>query len=257
MDNISLILNMIGGLCMFLFGMKIMSDGIQQSAGDRLRKTLNLMTGSRLAGVLTGFAVTAIIQSSSATTVMVVSFVNAGLLTLTQSIGVIMGANVGTTITAWMVSLLGFSLKISNMALPAIGIGFILSVIKWKHKSLGYFFIGFGLLFMGLYFLTQEMSRINELINFEVLARYTEMGFLSVLIGTGVGLVMTMLLHSSSGTTAIVLTMAYNGILSYPMAAGMVLGANIGTTIDALLASIAAKTDAKRAAVVHLLFNMI
>ncbi|MDR2964702.1 MAG: Na/Pi cotransporter family protein [Treponema sp.] len=257
MDIVSLILNMVGGLCMFLFGMKTMSDGIQQSAGDRLRKTLNLMTGSRFAGVLTGFAVTAIIQSSSATTVMVVSFVNAGLLTLTQSIGVIMGANVGTTITAWIVSLLGFSLKISNMALPAIGIGFILGVKKWKYRSLGNFVMGFGFLFMGLHFLTQEMSSINKLINVEALAKFTEMGFLSVIIGTGVGFVMTMLLHSSSATTAIVLTMAYNGILSYTMAAGMVLGANIGTTIDALLASIGAKTEARRAAIVHLLFNVI
>src|SRR5215469_6488798 len=157
MTIIGLILRMAGGLSLFLFGMKIMSDGIQQSAGNRLRKTLNFMTGNRFAGVLTGFVVTGIIQSSSAVTVMVVSFVNAGLLTLTQSIGVIMGANIGTTVTAWIVSLVGFSLKISALALPAVGIGFIFSIIKWKHKSLGELIMGFGLLFLGLYYLTQEM----------------------------------------------------------------------------------------------------
>ena len=242
---------------MFLFGMKVMSDGIQQSAGDRLRKTINFMTGNRFAGLLTGAAVTAIIQSSSATTVMVVSFVNAGLLTLTQSVGVIFGANIGTTVTAWIVSLLGFSLKISNMALPAVGIGFVFSVIKWKHKSLGNFLMGFGLLFLGLHYLTQEMSGINTIINFDALSQYTEMGVLSILVGAGAGLLMTVLIHSSSATIAIVLTMAYSGVVSYLMAAAMILGANIGTTIDAVLASIGSRTAAKRTALVHVLFNVI
>ena len=257
MAAVSLLLNITGGLCMFLFGMKIMSDGIQQSAGDRLRKTLSLMTGNRFAGVFTGAGVTAIIQSSSATTVMVVSFVSAGLLNLTQSIGVIIGANVGTTVTAWIVSLLGFSLDISNMALPAVGIGFILSVVKWKHKSLGNFIMGFGLLFLGLYYLTQETRGLTEVINFDALAAYAEMGMASVMIGAAAGLFMTLLLNSSSATTAIVLTMAFNGLIGYTMAAGMVLGANVGTTLSPILAAIGASTSAKRAALVHLLFNFI
>ncbi|MDR2966005.1 MAG: Na/Pi cotransporter family protein [Treponema sp.] len=257
MEIFSLLLRMTGGLCMFLFGMKVMSDGIQKSAGDRLRKTLNFMTGNRFAGALTGFVVTAIIQSSSATTVMVVSFVNAGLLTLAQSIGVIMGANIGTTVTAWVVSLVGFSIKIASLALPSIGIGFILSIVKWKHKSFGEFVMGFGFLFMGLHFLTQEMSSINTIINFESISGFSDMGVLSILIGAGAGLLMTSLIHSSSASTAIVLTMAFNGLISYVMAAAFILGANIGTTIDAVLASIGTKTAAKRSALVHVLFNVI
>ena len=242
---------------MFLFGMKVMSSGIQQSAGDKLKKALNFMTGNRFAGVITGFVITGIIQSSSAVTVMVVSFVNAGLLTLTQSIGVIMGANIGTTVTAWIVSLIGFSLKISEMALPAIGIGFIFSVIKWKYRSLGELILGFGILFMGLYYLTQEMSGINKIIDFNAMSAFRGMGFAAVLIGAGAGLLMTMLIHSSSASTAIVLSMAYSNIITYEMAAGMVLGANIGTTIDAALAAIGAKTSARQAALVHVLFNVI
>ena len=248
---------MAGGLCMFLFGMKLTSDGIQQGAGDRLRKTLNFMTGNRFAGVLTGFVVTGIIQSSHAVTLMAVSFVNAGLLTLTQSIGVIMGANIGTTVTAWIVSLLGFSLEISDMALPAIGIGFVMSVIKWKFKSLGDAILGLGFLFLGLGYLTHEMSTINTYIDFSGIAAFGEKGFLGVLAGAGAGMVMTCLLHSSSASTAVMLTMAFNKIITYEMAASMVLGANIGTTFDAMLASIGAKTAAKRAALVHVLFNVI
>jgi len=257
MALISLLLRLAGGLCMFLFGMKMMSDGIQQSAGDRLRKTLNYMTGTRFTGVLTGFVVTGIVQSSSAVTVMIVSFVNAGLLTLTQSIGVIMGANIGTTVTAWIVSLIGFSLNISSLAMPAIGIGFIMSVVKWKHKSIGDIIMGFGFLFLGLYFLTQEMSGINALIPFDAIGAFSHMGFAAIMIGAGAGFVMTLLIHSSSAATAIVLTMVFNKIVTYEMAAGMVLGANIGTTIDAVLASIGAKTAARRAAIVHVMFNVI
>jgi phosphate:Na+ symporter len=242
---------------MFLFGMKLMSDGIQQSAGDKLRRTLNFMTGNRFAGVLTGFAVTGIIQSSSAVTVMVVSFVNAGLLTLTQSIGVIMGANIGTTVTAWVVSLVGFSLKISTLALPAVGIGFILSVAKWKHKSLGELILGFGLLFLGLDYLTQEMSGINKIIDFNAIGAFRDTGFAAILIGAGAGLLMTLLVHSSSATTAIVITMAFSNIITYEMAAAMVLGANVGTTIDAALAGIGVNTAAKRASLVHVMFNLI
>ena len=257
MAIVTLLLRMIGGLCLFLFGMRMMSNGIQQSAGDRLRKTLNFMTGNRYAGVLTGVVVTGIIQSSSAVSVMVVSFVNAGLLTLTQSIGVIMGANIGTTVTAWIVSLVGFSLNISNLALPAAGIGFILSVFKWKYRSLGELIMGFGMLFLGLNYLTQEMSGINQIIDFDRISAFRDMGFTTILIGAGAGLLITILVHSSSASAAIVLTMAYSNIITFEMAAGMVLGANIGTTIDAMLAAIGARTAAKRASLVHILFNLI
>lgn len=255
MAIVSIILRITGGLCLFLFGMKIMSDGIQQGAGDRLKRVLNFMTGNRFVAVLTGFAVTAIIQSSSATTVMVVSFVNAGLLTLTQSIGVIMGANIGTTVTAWIVSLVGFSLKLSELALPAVGIGFILRVIKWKHKNSGEVILGFGLLFLGLDFLTKSMPALGDSVN--LVARLSNLGFASVLIGAGAGLVITLIIHSSSASTAIMLTMAFNGMVGYEMAAAMILGANIGTTIDAALASIGTRVAARRAALVHILFNVI
>ena len=257
MDIISVLLRMLGGLCLFLFGMKVMSDGIQESAGERMKKALNFMTGNRFVGVLTGFVVTAIIQSSSATTVMVVAFVNAGLLSLTQSIGVIMGANIGTTVTAWIVSLLGFSVKISSMALPAIGIGFITSVVKWKYKSIGELIMGFGFLFLGLDHLTQTMRAVSASFDFNAISAVSNMGFVSILIGAGAGTLITLLIHSSSASTAIILTMAFNSVVGYEMAASMILGANIGTTIDAALAAIGAKTAAKRAALVHVMFNII
>ena len=255
MAIIGIVFRIAGGLCLFLYGMKVMSDGIQQAAGDRLQRLLGLMTGNRLAGVLTGFAVTAIIQSSSATTVMVVSFVNAGLLTLTQSIGVIMGANIGTTVTAWIVSLVGFSLNLSSLALPAVGVGFIIRVIKWKRRNLGEVILGFGLLFLGLDFLTKSMPSLGNTL--DLVAGLSGLGFASTLIGAGAGLVITLITHSSSASTAIMLTMAFNGVVPYEMAAAMILGANIGTTIDAALAAIGTKTAAKRAALVHVLFNLI
>jgi len=255
MAIIVILLRITGSLCIFLYGMKIMSEGIQRAAGDRLKRFLNFMTGNRFMAVLTGFAITAIIQSSSATTVMVVSLVNAGLLSLTQSIGVIMGANIGTTVTAWIVSLIGFSLKLSELAIPAVGIGFICSIVKWKHRDLGNFILGFGFLFLGLDFLTKSMPVIGN--NFNFIAEVSDLGFLSNLIGMGVGLVVTLLMHSSSASTAIVLTMAFNRVIGYEMAASMILGANIGTTIDAALASIGTKTNARRAALVHVFFNVM
>jgi len=249
------LLQITGGLCLFLYGMKVMSDGIQRAAGDRLQRFLNFMTGNRFIAVLTGFAITAIIQSSSATTVMVVSLVNAGLLNLTQSIGVIMGANIGTTVTAWIVSLIGFSFHLSQMALPAVGIGFICSVVKWKYRNVGDFLLGFGLLFMGLDFLTNSMPSLGN--SFDFITKVSNLGFLSYFIGMITGMAMTLLIHSSSAATAIMLTMAYNSVVSYEMAASMILGANIGTTIDAALAAIGTKTNAKRAALVHVLFNVL
>jgi len=255
MAIITVLLEITGGLCLFLYGMRVMSDGIQRAAGNRLQRFLNFMTGNRYIAVLTGFAITAIIQSSSATTVMVVSLVNAGLLNLIQSIGVIMGANIGTTVTAWIVSLIGFSFRLSEMALPAVGIGFICGIVKWKHRDVGDFILGFGLLFMGLDFLTRAMPAIGN--SFDFITRVSNMGFVSHLIGMGIGLAMTLLTHSSSAATAIMLTMAYNGVISYEVAASMILGANIGTTIDAALAAIGTKTNAKRAALVHVLFNVL
>ncbi|MDR1105531.1 MAG: Na/Pi cotransporter family protein, partial [Treponema sp.] len=255
MGIIGVLFRIAGALCLFLYGMKVMSDGIQQAAGNRLQRVLNFMTGNRFMGVMTGFVITAIIQSSSATTVMVVSFVNAGLLTLIQSIGVIMGANIGTTVTAWIVSLVGFSLDISALALPAVGIGFIARVIKWKFRNLGEVLMGLGLLFLGLNFLTKSMPPLGNSVN--IITSLSNFGFVSSLIGVGAGLLMTLITHSSSASTAIMLTMAFNGVVGYEMAAAMILGANIGTTIDAALSAIGAKTAAKRAALVHVLFNVI
>jgi phosphate:Na+ symporter len=255
MAVLSLILNMTGGLCMFLFGMKIMSEGLQQSAGERMRKTLNFMAGNRFAGILTGFTVTAIVQSSSAVSVIVVSFVSAGLLTLIQSIGVIFGLNIGTTLTAWIISFLGFKFSLDSLALPAIGIGFILSIIKWKHKSIGDFLVGFGLLFLGLDFLAKGMDGAEKIINFEAFSAIT--GYSAIWIGFGIGLVFTILINSSTAAIAIIMTMTFNSIISYEMAAGMVMGANLGTTTDAPLASLAGNTESKRAALVHVLFNVI
>ena len=254
---IDIVLRVLGSLGLFLFGMKIMSEGIQKTAGDRLQRILNFMTANRFLAVFTGFLVTVLIQSSSATTVMVVSFVNAGLLSLFQSIGVIMGANIGTTVTAWIVSLIGFKMNVSALALPAIGIGFILYMaIKWGLKNQGEAILGFGILFLGLDFLTKSLPKIDhESIAF--IASVSNLGFLSEMIGAFVGLGITLIIHSSSASTAIVITMAFNGMINYPMAAAMILGANIGTTVDALLASIGAKAVAKRAALVHVLFNVI
>ncbi|MDR1147823.1 MAG: Na/Pi cotransporter family protein [Spirochaetaceae bacterium] len=256
MEILAILFRIAGSLGLFLYGMKVMGDGIQEGAGDRLQRTLGFMTGSRVSAIMTGFIVTAIIQSSSATTVMVVSFVNAGILTLTQAIGVIMGANIGTTVTAWIVSLIGFTLDISNLALPAVGAGFLMRTVKWKYQGAGNAVMGFGLLFLGLEFLTKSMPEINpDSLGF--LQSLDSGGFLRILACAGIGLVVTLIVHSSSASTAIILTMAYKGIIDFNAAAAMILGANIGTTVDALLASIGTKTSAKRAALVHVLFNVI
>jgi len=255
----SMILNMAGGLCMFLFGMKMMSEGLQKSAGERMRKTLNFMTGNRIAGLFTGFIATAIIQSSSAFSVIVVSFVNAGLLTLTQSIGVIFGTNIGTTLTGWIISLIGFKLNIDSLALPAIGIGFIISAFKWKFRSFGDFLLGFGFLFLGLHFLTVGMGTeaAREILDFNAIGALRDNRTLSILIGFGVGLVMTLIINSSTAAITLIMALAFQNILMYEMAAGMVLGANLGTTLDAPLASIAGNTESKRTALVHVMFNLI
>ncbi|MCL1815207.1 MAG: Na/Pi cotransporter family protein [Treponema sp.] len=246
-----------GSLGLFLYGMKVLSDGLQQAAGQRMQKVLAFMTGRRLSAILTGFGITAIIQSSSATTVMVVSFVNAGLLTLKQAIGVSMGAAIGTTVTAWIVSIIGFSLKISAMAIPAIGIGFLFSLLKWeKLKHWGTAVLGFGLLFLGLDFLTKSMPNLSaETLAF--IGSFSGKGYVSIFVGAGVGTAITMIIHSSSASAAIVLTLAHGNMINYEMAAAMILGANIGTTIDAVLASIRGKPTAKQTALAFVLFKMI
>jgi phosphate:Na+ symporter len=250
-----LIFQLAAGLSLLMYGMSTMSDGIQQAAGSGLQKVLRFMTGHRLSAVLTGFALTAIIQSSSAATVMVVSFVNAGLLSLTQAIGVIMGANIGTTVTAWIVALIGFKLSAPIIALPCIALGFLGRTVKWKFQEFGNVLFGFGILFLGLDFLTRSAPNVTaEQLSF--LTHFQSTDLRGLLLCVLAGLVVTLLIHSSSASTAIMLAMAYAGLIDFRMAAAMVLGANIGTTIDALLASIGTKTAARQAAFVHLLFNV-
>lgn len=256
MNIVSFLFQLIGSLGFLLYGMKMMSDGIQKSAGEGLQRILGLMTGNRVLAVLTGLFITMIIQSSSATTVMVVSFVNAGLLTLKQSVGVIFGANIGTTITAWIVSLFGFKFNISAFAIPMFGIGFILmSYKKLRKESIGEALMGFGLLFLGLDMLSSIMPSVDAQ-NMAFLAEFTDKGALSRFLGIAAGIVLTVVIHSSSAATAIILTMSYNGLLPWEFAAAMVLGSNIGTTIDAVIASIGTKVNARRAALVHVLFNV-
>ncbi len=252
------LLKLIGSLAFFLYGMKIMSEGLQKAAGERLRSVLTAMTTNRVTGVLTGVAITALIQSSSATTVMVVSFVNAGLLTLTESIGVIMGANIGTTVTAWIISIFGFKVDIAMYALPLLA--FALPLIfssKSSRKSIGEFIFGFSFLFMGLSYLKSNSPDLNA--NPDMLAfvqNYTDMGFLSILLFLLIGTILTIIIQSSSATMAITLIMCANGWVSVELGAALVLGENIGTTITANLASLTANTQAKRAALAHLVFNV-
>lgn len=251
-------LKLLGSLALFLYGMKTMSEGLQKFAGDRLRKILTAMTTNRVTGVLTGFLITALVQSSSATTVMVVSFVNAGLLTLAQSIGVIMGANIGTTVTAWVISALGFQIDISAFALPLLvmGILFLFSQ-RSQRKSVGEFIFGFSFLFMGLSLLQANAPDLEK--NPEMLAfvqNYTRMGFGSVLLFVLIGTVLTMIVQASSATMAITLIMCANGWISFELGAALVLGENVGTTITANLAALTGNTQARRAALAHLVFNV-
>lgn len=251
------ILRLIGSLGLFLYGMKLMSESLQKVAGDKMRTILAAMTSNRVKGVFTGVLITALIQSSSATTVMVVSFVNAGLLSLVESIGIIMGANIGTTVTAWLISLLGFKVSMSAISLPLIGLGlpFLFSQNR-SRKNWGELIMGFALLFIGLQFLKTSMPDIKnnpEILTF--LTSYTDMGFASTLLFLGLGTLLTILIQSSSATMALTLVMCNSGWISFEMAAAMVLGENIGTTITANLAAMIANTSAKRAARAHLIFN--
>ena len=221
---------LLGGLGLFIYGMKVMSDALQKSAGSSLRMILRKMTSNTFMGVMTGFIVTALLQSSSATTVMVVSFVNAGLLNLAESMGVIMGANVGTTITAWIVSILGFKVKISAFALPIIGVSFGLMFIpNKKWKNVGEIAIGFGLLFIGLSFLKDSVPDIQQ--NPQILSfieAYTHSGIWSVILFVFIGFVLTVVVQSSSASLAITLVMVAQGWIDFKMAAAMFLGGNVG-----------------------------
>jgi len=224
-----------------------------------MRSILATMTSNRFLGILTGFFITSVIQSSSATTLMVVSFSNAGLLTLTESISVIMGANIGTTITAWLITILGFKVSMSAIALPLVGFGFAFTFAKKEQtKNIGGFIIGFALLFIGLQFLKEAMPDIKSNPGIlEFLSRYTDLGYLSILLFLLIGTVLTVVIQSSSATMALTLIMTAEGWIPFEMAAAMVLGENIGTTITANLAAIVANYQAKRTARAHLIFNII
>lgn len=250
---------LLGAVGLFLYGMKVMSEGLQKAAGDRLRNILSAMTRNRFAGLITGFLITALIQSSSASTVMVVSFVNAGLMSLGQSMAVIMGANVGTTFTAWIIALFGFKVNISAFVLPLIGIAVILLLMsKSKTKSIGEFLIGFSFLFMGLDMISSYVPNLQENPEmFAVLRNYASMGIPSILLFTLVGLVLTMVIQSSAATFAIVLIMCSKGWITFDLACALVLGSNIGTTITPILASLSGNVAAKRASMGHLLFNLL
>lgn len=252
-------LGLLGAVGLFLYGMKVMSEGLQKAAGDRLRNILSAMTRNRFTGTVTGLFITALIQSSSASTVMVVSFVNAGLMTLAQSMAVIMGANVGTTFTAWIIALFGFKVDISAFALPLIGLAVpLLFSKKSKTKSIGEFTIGFAFLFMGLDMISKYVPDLQSNPEmFAFLQRYASMGFGSVLIFCLVGVVVTMIIQSSAAMFAITLIMCSKGWITFDLACALVLGSNIGTTVTPLLASMSGNVAAKRTAMGHLLFNLL
>ena len=252
------VLTLLGALGMFLYGMNLMSAGLQKAAGSKMRSFLTAMTSNPFKGVLSGLGITTVIQSSSATTVMTVGFVNAGLLTLSQAVGVIMGANIGTTVTAWLVSLLGFKADISLFAVPLMAVGFILSLAKSdKRRHISELIVGFSLLFLGLSLMKESVPDLRE--TPEVLSfiqNWTSFGFGSVLIFLVFGTVLTLVLQSSSATMALTLIMVNMGWIPFEMGAAMVLGENIGTTITANIAAAVGNANARRAALAHTLFNV-
>ncbi|MBD5266514.1 MAG: Na/Pi cotransporter family protein [Duncaniella sp.] len=252
------LLCLLGSVAMFLYGMKVMSEGLQKAAGDRLRNILSAMTRNRFTGMLTGIVITALIQSSSASTVMVVSFVNAGLMTLAQSMAVIFGANVGTTFTAWIIALFGFKVDTSAFILPVIACAVpLLFTSSSRKKSIGEFLIGFALMFMGLDLISDYVPDLQSNPEmFAFLERYASMGFASVLLFVFVGIILTAIIQSSAATFAIVLIMCTKGWISFDLACAVVLGSNIGTTVTPLLASMSGNVAAKRTAMGHLLFNL-
>ena len=252
------ILTILGALGMFLYGMNLMSGGLQKAAGSKMRGFLTAMTSNPFKGVMTGVGITSVIQSSSATTVMTVGFVNAGLLTLSQAVGVIMGANIGTTVTAWMVSLLGFKADISLFAVPLMALGFLFSLSKSdKRRHISELIIGFSLLFLGLSLMKEAVPDLRETPEvLQFIQGWTNYGFGSVLIFLVLGTVLTLVLQSSSATMALTLIMVNMGWISFEMGAAMVLGENIGTTITANIAAAVGNANARRAAMAHTLFNV-
>ncbi len=256
--SFTMAIELMGGLGLFLYGMSVMSEGLQRVAGEKLRGFLRTLTKNRFAGIFTGFTVTGIVQSSSATTVMLVGFVNAGLLDLTQAVGVVMGANIGTTVTGWLVALLGFKIKIATLALPAVGVGFFVRFIgKQKLTDWGAVLLGFGILFLGLTFMKDsvgELRKSQEIM--EWLAGVHVGGLGTYLIAVAIGSAVTMVIQSSSATMALTMTIAQQGLIDFPTAAALILGENIGTTITANLAAIGTTPAAKRTARAHLVFNV-
>ena len=254
------VLSILGGLAMFLYGMALMSEGLQKSAGDRLRAFMAKMTSNAFKRVLTGTVVTCLVQSSSATTIMVVSFVNAGLLTLGNAIGVIMGANIGTTLTAWITSL-GFSVNIALFAVPMMGIGFILhSSKKATMKNIGQFLMGFAVMYVGLTFMKDCSNEVLGQYQTGMMSFFGSIngfGFWSILLFLIAGAVLTIVLQASSATMAITMLLAASGLIDFKLAVAMVLGENIGTTITANIAAAVANTSAKRAARAHTIFNIV
>ena len=252
-------ISLLGAVCLFLYGMKVMSEGLQKVAGDRLRNILGIMTRNRVTGVLTGVVITALIQSSSASTVMVVSFVNAGLMSLQQAMAVIFGANVGTTVTTWIISAFSFEVNISDYSIVLLAIGVPMMFMKKStYKSLGEFLIGFCFLFMGLDLISAYVPNLQEnpsMLKF--VTDYTTMGFGSVLIFFGLGIVVTMVAQSSAATFAITLIMCSQGWISFTLGCAIILGGNIGTTITPILASLSGNLAAKRTAMGHVLFNVL
>ena len=260
METLLNVLSVLGGLAMFLYGMALMSEGLQKSAGDRLRAFMAKMTSNAFKRVLTGTVVTCLVQSSSATTIMVVSFVNAGLLTLGNAIGVIMGANIGTTLTAWITSL-GFSVNIALFAVPVMALGYLMSCTKKSAlKNLGQFLMGFAIMYVGLTFMKDCANAVlgeyqSGMMNF--FASINGFGFGSILLFLIAGAVLTIVLQASSATMAITMLLAASGLIDFKLAVAMVLGENIGTTITANIAAAVANTSAKRAARAHTIFNIV
>lgn len=259
------LLSLVGALGLFIFGMKVMSDAIQKVAGVKLREILEVMTSKRILGLFTGLLITGLVQSSSATTVMVVSFANAGLLTLVESIGVIMGANIGTTITGWIISELGLGrFSIASLSLPILAIGFPMMFSKRERlKSWGEVFVGFAILFLGLSFMQDSVSglRNEELLSWIQGFSYTDRPYFFqipiITLFVLIGVLITIVVQSSSASMALILVMTYQGWISFPLAAAIILGENIGTTITANLAAIVGNVHAKRAARSHFLINVI
>lgn len=252
-------ISLLAAVCLFLYGMKVMSEGLQKVAGDRLRNILGIMTKNRVMGVITGIIITALIQSSSASTVMVVSFVNAGLMSMAQSMAVIFGANVGTTVTTWIISAFSFEVNISKYSLLLLAVGVpMLFMKKSTYKSFGEFLIGFVFLFMGLDLISvyvPDLKSNPEML--QALSSYTTMGYGSVLIFFCVGIVLTMVVQSSAATFAITLIMCSQGWISFTLGCAIILGGNIGTTITPILASLSGNLAAKRTAMGHVLFNVL